>query len=123
MFSMASRTLEIMVISCEDTQNNQKHVKKNPLCRTKTDKDGGSYPCWNEKHNVDIPMHAWFIIVEVQCKTSARDKTLGMERIPVSDFIGGFVPRNYLHFLSYRLRDSNGEWNGIINVSIKAKVP
>ncbi|KAG2725110.1 hypothetical protein I3760_01G051200 [Carya illinoinensis] len=133
MFSMASSTLEITVISGEDIRNNRKPVKKNafavirtdsqPLCRTEMDKDGGSYPYWNEKHNVEIPQHARFITVEVQCKTSVGDKTLGMARIPVSDFVGGFVPQSYLHFLSYRLRNSNEERNGIINVSVKAKVP
>lgn len=68
-------------------------------------------------------MHARFITVEVQCKTSMGNKTVGVARVPVSDFVGEYVPQSYLHFLSYRLRDYKGEKNGIINISVRAKVP
>ena len=68
-------------------------------------------------------MHAQFITLQVQCKTSLGDKTVGTARIPVSDFVGGYVPESYLHFLSYRLRDHNGERNGIVNISVRVKVP
>lgn len=129
-----SRTLEVTVISGENLRTNRKPVKKNAfvviqtdsankVCTTKMDADGGSYPSWNEKVVVDVPMHARFITVEVQCKTSGGNKTVGVARVPISDFVGGHVPQSYLHFLSYRLRDYKGERNGIINISVKAKVP
>jgi Ca2+-dependent lipid-binding protein len=129
-----SRTLEVTVISGENLRTDRKPVKKNAfvtiqtdsnkVCTTKMDADGGSYPSWNEKLVVDVPMHARFITVEVQCKTSTGgNKTVGVARIPISDFVGGHVPQSYLHFLSYRLSDYKGERNGIINISVKAKVP
>nr|WNH14556.1 BON1 [Betula platyphylla] len=128
-----SRTLEVTVISGENLRTNRKPVKKNTfvvirtdsnnVCTTKMDADGGSYPSWNEKLVVDVPLHVRFITVEVQCKTSVGNKIVGVARIPISDFVGGYVPQSYLHFLSYRLRDSKGEGNGIINISVRAKIP
>lgn len=128
-----SRTLEVTVISGENLRTNRRPVKKNTfvvirtdsnnVCTTKMDADGGSYPSWNEKLVVDVPLHVRFITVEVQCKTSVGNKIVGVARIPVSDFVGGYVPQSYLHFLSYRLRDYKGERNGIINISVRAKVP
>lgn len=128
-----SRTVEITVISGEDLRNNRKPIKKNAFvvirtdsqnsCKTDMDTEGGSYPAWKQKLVVDIPMHAQFITLEVQCKTSMGDKTVGTARIPVSDFVGGYIPDNYLHFLSYRLRDYSGERNGIVNISARVKVP
>ncbi|KAL0379570.1 UNVERIFIED_CONTAM: hypothetical protein Sangu_0021300 [Sesamum angustifolium] len=59
-----------------------------------------------------------FLTVEVHSPANI----VGTANIPVSDFAGGFLPANYLSFLSYRLRDANGEKNGIINLSVKVKV-
>ncbi|KAA8520594.1 hypothetical protein F0562_014850 [Nyssa sinensis] len=90
---------------------------------TKVDTEGGSHPEWNEKLVVDMPVHAHSVTVEVQCKTNSGNKVIGAARIPVSDFVGGYTPENYLHFLSYRLRDDRGERNGIINLSVRVKMP
>lgn len=35
------------------------------------------------------------------------------------DFIGDYTPEKYMHFLSYRLRDAQGQKNGIVNVSVR----
>lgn len=88
---------------------------------TEPDKEGGSRPCWNQKFVVDMPANGKFITVEVQCKGSSH--SIGTAKIPVSDFVGGFTPESYVHFLSYRLRDSYGERNGIVNLSVKVKLP
>lgn len=92
---------------------------------TKMSTEGGSYPSWNQKLVIDLPMHERFITVQVQCKTSSGNKCIGFTKIPVSDFMGGYVPWNYMHFLSYRLRDAQWEKKGIINVSVRvlSKVP
>ncbi|CAI9781565.1 unnamed protein product [Fraxinus pennsylvanica] len=129
----SSRTIEITVISGEDLRVNRRQpVKKNTFVivqtfssrTTKMDTDGGSYPVWNEKLVMELPMHANFINVSVQCKAfSSGNKLIGTARIPVSDFSGGYLPENYLSFLSYRLRDRNGEKNGIINLSVKVIGP
>ncbi|XP_060169142.1 BON1-associated protein 2 [Lycium barbarum] len=132
--SSFSRVLEITVISGENLHENRKQpVKKNAFVNIKTDnsscnvqttrmdKEGGSFPAWNEKLIVDLPMHARHLTVEVQCKNSSGIKTVGIARVPTSDFIGGFLPEDYLHFLSYRLRDVKGEKNGIINFSVRVK--
>ena len=128
-----SRTLEINVISAEKLQLNRKSIKQNVfvcvqsdptnICTTKMDTERGSYPSWKEKLKLDMPLHASFLTVEVKCKTSTGIKSVGTARIPVSDFIGGYVPENQLHFLSYRLWDSKVRRNGIINVSVRVKSP
>ncbi|XP_010255486.1 PREDICTED: BON1-associated protein 2 [Nelumbo nucifera] len=129
-----SLELEINVISAEDLRLRHRSIKKNAFVvvrtdshnyrSTRVDTEGGSYPYWNEKLNLALPNSAKFITVEVQCKTaSGRARSVGTASIPVSDFIGDYTPAYYLHFLSYRLREQNGERNGIVNLSIRTLVP
>lgn len=129
-----SRTVEITILSAENLQMNKKPIRGNTFVRvqsdassdtsaTKVDSEGGSYPSWNEKLVMDAPLHARFITVEVKCKTSSTgSKSVGVARIPVSDFVGGYVPENQLHFLSYRLWDGKVRRNGVVNVSVRVKV-
>lgn len=120
------------MISAEDLLLTQtRRVKKNAFViirtdsnvqeqRTSVDKEGGSYPAWNEKVMMEFPMHARFVMVEVRCRTmSGGNRIIGSAKIPVTDFVGGFLPENHLHFLSYRLRDVGGGRNGIINLSLR----
>lgn len=90
---------------------------------TKVDALGGSYPAWDEKLAMKLPMHVTFITLEVQCRTcsGSGDRLVGRATLPVSDFIGGYVPENHLTFLSYLLRDARGIKSGIINVSVRVK--
>ncbi|MQK22030.1 hypothetical protein EI013_27060, partial [Escherichia coli] len=87
------------ILSAENLRMNRKSIKKNAfvtvqseasndVSTTKVDSEGGSYPSWNEKFVMDMPLHARFITAEVKCKTSTGIKSVGMTRIPVSDFIG-----------------------------------
>lgn len=95
-------------------------VRSDPFNSRSTgmDSDGGSYLAWNEKlAPMELPANARFITVEAHSGT----KLIGAANIPVSDFAGGFLPLNYLSFLSYRLRDANGCKNGILNLSVKVK--
>ncbi|XP_004510853.1 BON1-associated protein 2-like [Cicer arietinum] len=130
-----SRSIEITIISSENLQENKKALKGNTfvtvqcdgnrdeMSTTKVDSEGGSYPSWNEKLVMDVPLHARFITIEVKCKTRGNSSSsIGMARIPVSDFIGGYVPENQLQFLSYRLWDNKVSRNGIVNISIRVKV-
>ncbi|XP_021631184.1 BON1-associated protein 2 [Manihot esculenta] len=128
------RTLEITLLSCEDLRIHRKWVKKNTYvmvrtdhlnyCTSKLDTEGGAYPSWNQKLTLDMPVHEPFITLEVHCKTASGDRTIGTARMSSTDFMGGYLPLNYLNFLSYRLRDAKGERNGIINVSVKViKLP
>ncbi|BAU00377.1 BON1-associated protein [Vigna angularis] len=135
-----SRTVEVTVLSAENLQMNKKPVRGNTFVTvhsdagtdagavTKVDSEGGSYPSWNDKVVVNVPLHARFITVEVKSKTTSSSSSLtgsnsvGVARIPVSDFIGGYVPENQLHFLSYRLWDGNVKRNGVINISVRVKV-
>ncbi|XP_047162440.1 BON1-associated protein 2-like [Vigna umbellata] len=133
-----SRTVEVTVLSAENLQMNKKPLRGNTFVTvhsdastdagavTKVDSEGGSYPSWNEKVVVNVPLHARFITVEVKSKTSSSStgsNSIGVARIPISDFIGGYVPENQLHFLSYRLWDGNVRRNGVINISVRVKVP
>ncbi|KAI3444596.1 hypothetical protein Pfo_001261 [Paulownia fortunei] len=124
----SSKVIEITVVSAEGLLVNRRQpVKKNVSITVKTDpfnsrstgvdSEGGSYPAWNEKLVMDLPVHARFITVEA----NSGSRIIGTANIPVSDFAGGHLPENYLSFLSYRLRGANGEKNGIINLSVKVK--
>lgn len=129
----ASRVVEITVLSGEELKVNwRKPAKKNAFVvvrtdancqRTRVDTEGGSNSTWNEKMVMDLPAHANFVTVEVHCKVSSGDRVIGTARIPVSDFSGGSTPEGFLHFLSYRLRDDKGLRNGIVNLSVRVKVP
>ncbi|BFG21875.1 hypothetical protein CerSpe_081490 [Prunus speciosa] len=129
-----SRKLEITVISAENLQLDRKPIKKNASATVRAEKEsqfrttdmdteGGAYPKWNEKLVLDLPLHARSLTVEIHCKTSYGVRTIGTAKIPVSDFVGGFVPEGYLHFLSYRLRNNRGERNGIVNISVRMQAP
>ncbi|KAF8026996.1 hypothetical protein BT93_E0041 [Corymbia citriodora subsp. variegata] len=129
------RALEITLISAESIRLNKKPVKNAFVavraepgheCSTKPALDKGTNPQWNEKLIVDLPLHVAFITLEVKCKSSSGSyKVVGGATVPVSDFAGALgTPEGYVHFLSYRLRDSNGvRTDGIINISAKMPVP
>lgn len=128
-----TRIVEISILSAEDLRINGKPIRKNAFVsvqadpsnvrETKMDTEGGGYPSWREKLVVDVPLNASFIIAEVKCKTLTGIKSVGTARVPVSDFVGGYVPENQLHFLSYRLWDSKIRRNGVLNISVRVKVP
>ncbi|XP_030466393.2 BON1-associated protein 1-like [Syzygium oleosum] len=128
------RSLEVTVISGEDLRINNRPIKNNAFVTvkadsccspsshdsTKPDARGESYPYWNEKLHVELPAGSRYVVAEVRRRSSsAEDSLVGTARIPVSDFIGGYTPENYLHFLSYRLKDAKGLRNGIINISVR----
>ncbi|KAJ6334908.1 hypothetical protein OIU77_024970 [Salix suchowensis] len=129
----ASRTLEITILSAENLSLNRKSIKKNAYVIARVDPtnfgsttagfEGGSNPSWNEKLALDMSFQTRFITLEVKCKTSSGDRVVGTASLPLSDILGDYTPESCLHFLSYRLRDSRGEKNGIINVSARVKVP
>ncbi|KAL0428916.1 UNVERIFIED_CONTAM: hypothetical protein Sradi_0517600 [Sesamum radiatum] len=117
--------IEVTVISAEGLLLHRNHpLKENTFVLVRSDpfisRSTGmaTHPQWNQKLVMELPPHARFLTVEVH----SRSKIVGTANIPVSDFMGGFLPENYLSFLSYRLRDANGEKNGIVNLSVKVKV-
>ncbi|XP_076909864.1 BON1-associated protein 2-like [Bidens hawaiensis] len=131
-----SRALELTIISAESLSlKGKRSVKKNAYAVVKTqrgdhfatgmDPENGAYPSWNHKFSIHMPMHEPLFTLEVRCNYSScgGDHAIGSVRVPVSDFTAVYFPCNYLHFLSYRLRDRYGERNGIINLSVKVKQP
>ncbi|KAG6582594.1 BON1-associated protein 2, partial [Cucurbita argyrosperma subsp. sororia] len=134
--NISSRTIEITVISGENLQVRGKLIKsdvfvtvrsdlhnKNDSVSTKIDRDAAGFPRWNEKLVVDLPMHSRFLVVEVCRRSSGRKiNIVATARVPVADFIAGYLPENHLQFLSYRLRDEKGERNGIVNLSVRVKM-
>ncbi|KAL5565548.1 hypothetical protein UlMin_028712 [Ulmus minor] len=126
-----SRTIEVTILSAENLRLDRRSIKKNAFAVVRTDAntfqtteidtEGGSYPKWNEKFFLQLP-HAPSMTVELHCKTAFGNRNIGTAMVPVSDFIGGYVPENHLHFLSYRLRNYKGERNGIVNISVRTKV-
>jgi Ca2+-dependent lipid-binding protein len=129
-----SQTIEITILSAENLQENNKAIKgntfvtiqcdgsNNEVSTTKLDSEGGSYPTWNEKLVIDVPLHARSVTIEVKYKTRGSSSSVGMARIPVSDFLGGYVHENQLQFLSYRLWDNRVRRNGVVNISVKVKM-
>ncbi|XP_028960635.2 BON1-associated protein 2-like [Malus domestica] len=128
------RTLEITVISLENLQLDQKPIKTNASVTVRIDTnsqfrttiidtEGDAYPLWNEKLVLELPMHSKSTTVGVQCKTAYGVRMFGTATVLASDFVGAYVPESYLHFLSYRLRDYKGERNGVINISVRMRVP
>ncbi|GFP93036.1 bon1-associated protein 2 [Phtheirospermum japonicum] len=130
----SSRSIEVTVISAEGLLVSRKQpVKKNAFVvvrsdpfnsgSTGMDREGGSYPVWNQKLVMELPVNARFLTVEAHSGSrligAANIPVIGAANIPVTDFGGGRLPENYLSFLSYRLRDGNGGKNGIINLSVK----
>ncbi|KAF8088289.1 hypothetical protein N665_0546s0021 [Sinapis alba] len=133
-YSRSKRSLEIELISAEGLKVNRKPVKRKTFGVIRIDQEthhtceeyeqGGSYPIW--KHRIKTEMavdgSVRFISVEVSYRTSGGAvKNVGVAKIPVTDFIGGFAPQGHLNFLSYRLRDEYGDKSGIVNVSIMVK--
>ncbi|XP_061340167.1 BON1-associated protein 2-like [Gastrolobium bilobum] len=130
-----SRTLEVTVLSAEDLRVNGKLPTKNVYVVVRAESItshttamkadcGGGFHSWNEKFLVNLATHARSITFEVKCKTQMGViKDVGVARIALSDFLGGFVPDNCLQFLSYRLRDFDGLRNGIINFSVRVVAP
>ncbi|KAK3428722.1 BON1-associated protein 1 [Eucalyptus grandis] len=134
MANAQNRSLEVTIISGEDLRINDRPIKNNAFVTvkansrcspssqdsTKPDARGESYPYWDEKLHMELPTGSRYVVVEVRRRSSsAGDKLVGTAWIPVSDFIGDYTPENYLHFLSYRLRDAKGLRNGIINISVR----
>ena len=128
-----SKTLELTVLNAQNLTVDRKPVTKDTYVVVRTESlnccttgmaaedDGRS--SWNEKFYLEMPMHARSLTFEVYYKNSVGATIIGVARIAVSDFLGGDVPESNLQFLSYRLRDSQGRINGIINFSVAVKTP
>ncbi|KAL5727608.1 hypothetical protein ACHQM5_000787 [Ranunculus cassubicifolius] len=131
--SSLSCSLEITILSAEDLRMNGRPVKKkktfvtietgqNNAQSTSTSSTGGSHPSWNEKLQFSLLCNSIENIkLIMKCKTSSGVKVIGSVCIPLSDFLEDYVPPNCLHFLSYRLREHDGDRNGIVNISIRVK--
>ncbi|KAF9617559.1 hypothetical protein IFM89_037371 [Coptis chinensis] len=125
----SSRLLEIKIISAEDLRIDSRSTKKNAfvtirtaankLISTSMDSEGGSYPSWHENFELPLPHNVNHISLDVKCMNGSTVRTIGSASIPCSDFLEDWVPPNCLHFLSYRLRDSDGKRNGIVNLCIR----
>ena len=132
--SIASRTLEITVISGENihvTEDAYVVVRGESLnCyTTKTMKDNddcgknSSFLSWNEKFLLNMPLHARSITFEVQCKKFKSVRPIGVARIAVSDILNGAELENCSRILSYKLRDWEGRQNGVIHFGVRVVMP
>lgn len=131
--TMHYSSLEMTIISAENLYISKKQrVKELSVvirggsgdeCTTKMPTESGDGALtWNEKVDIKLPENAGFVFMEVYCRySSGKGKLVGASRVSVKDILGGFVPTNHLQFLSYRLRDSDGDRNGIINISVRVK--
>ncbi|PHT53495.1 BON1-associated protein 2 [Capsicum baccatum] len=91
-----------MAISYENLLDNRKQpIKKNAFVNIKTK----STTCNEQTKKMD----------------KEGNKTVGIAKVPTFDFIGGFLSEDYLHFLSYGLRNEKGEKNGLISFFVMVK--
>ncbi|MED6158431.1 hypothetical protein PIB30_032754 [Stylosanthes scabra] len=77
------------------------------------------YPSWNQKFSMEVePSTCRFISIEVRHKKwfGYSSGSVGMAHVPVSELFGA-------QFLSYRLWDSKGQRNGIIDFSARVRPP
>uniref|UniRef100_A0A7N0T446 C2 domain-containing protein n=1 Tax=Kalanchoe fedtschenkoi TaxID=63787 RepID=A0A7N0T446_KALFE len=124
----SSKILEVTLISCEGlTISRKKSLKRNArgvirvppsmeVFSTNLDKEGGAHPRWNEKFTMEMPPRAAGFDVEV---CDGFGKVIGAARVPATDFSSGVLPDGHLNFLSYRLRERSGKFNGVVNVSVR----
>ncbi|KAK4571692.1 hypothetical protein RGQ29_030204 [Quercus rubra] len=123
--------LEMTIISAEELNLGPCPLKKNTFvtvhsglqhhATTNIDKQGSSYPSWNEKFDIQLPRTVQYIATEVKRQTLLGNVMIGMVNLPVTDFTKGYAAANHIHFLSYVLRDRYGVRKGIINLSIRVK--
>ncbi|RWW87542.1 hypothetical protein BHE74_00003629, partial [Ensete ventricosum] len=124
-------TVEITIISAEELRHGRRPLDKGAFVAVRSgsdthsqvatgvDRDGGGYPCWNEKLTMTLPPSARSMSVGVYCRSkmgAGAARAVAAAEVPVSDFLW---LEDYLHLLSYKLRDSNGVGNGIINFSVR----
>ncbi|KAH9618251.1 hypothetical protein KSS87_001655 [Heliosperma pusillum] len=130
----SSISLEIKIRYVEDMTVGKKLIRKNVFVVISTedardqvstrlceDGDNNTNPTWNEKLTTTVPFNTKFLMLDVRQRTRSKEKSIAVARVPISDFIGDYTPQNYLHFLSYRMRDLQGEPNGIINFCVNVK--
>ncbi|CAL9165084.1 unnamed protein product [Musa hybrid cultivar] len=124
-------TVEITIISAEELRRGRRPLDKGAFVAVRSgsdthgqvatgvDRDGGGYPCWNEKLTMTLPPSARSLSVGVYCRSkmgAGSACAVAAAEVPVSDFLW---LEDYLHLLSYKLRDRNGVGNGIINFSVR----
>lgn len=125
-------TIEITIVSAEELRRSGNtpafvavrpggcgDVHSSQTVVTGIDRDGGGYPRWNAKMRLGLPPSSRSITVEVCCRprgAGGRARRVAAAEVPVSDFRW---PEDYLHLLSYRLRDADGRGNGIVNFSVR----
>ncbi|KAF7814692.1 BON1-associated protein 2-like [Senna tora] len=120
-----SHIVEITILSAEDLRTKRRHARsggvfvcvESPKESRTTEEDPEGR--WKQKLEIEVPADAGFITAEVKERSGSlmRDiSSIGMAKIPVSDFVGGYVPQDQVQFLSYRLWDRKCRRNGIINV-------
>ncbi|KAL6004510.1 hypothetical protein ACLOJK_005063 [Asimina triloba] len=137
--------LELTIVSAEDLRMRNRPIEKNAYATVRThdqnrqsttlDLSGGSFPSWNETLHLELGLgspasssaaqssYSSSIVLEVHCRVGSQIKTVGTTRIPLSDVFRDYVPAHLMHFMSYRLKDSEGRRNGIINLKFRMVGP
>ncbi|KAL5724904.1 hypothetical protein ACHQM5_008111 [Ranunculus cassubicifolius] len=114
-------SVELTIISAEDLHINGRPVEKTTFVTIETECNNSQSTRWNEKLQLSLPQNVNHLRLYVKCKRASSVRTIGSVSIPLSDFLEDYVPPNCLHFLSYRLREHDGDRNGIVNLSIRVK--
>ncbi|KAJ0976214.1 hypothetical protein J5N97_018179 [Dioscorea zingiberensis] len=132
---MASRTLEITLISAKGLKN-VNHVSKMAVYaivsidgdsrtaqRTTADQNGGTNPSWNATVRVPVPAddpsrHVVHVILRTERALGDRD--VGEVHIPLKEFFSCSGDANNPRFISYQVRKpSSGKAKGVLNLSFK----
>ncbi|KAJ0976250.1 hypothetical protein J5N97_018215 [Dioscorea zingiberensis] len=133
--SMASRTLEITLISAKDLKDVNLFSKmevyavvsidgdRRTAQRTTADRNGGTNPSWNATIRVPLPADdpsRHVVHVTLRAERALGDRDVGEVHIPLKEFFSGSGDAKTPQFISYQVRKpSSGKAKGVLNLSFK----
>ncbi|KAH7655000.1 C2 domain-containing protein [Dioscorea alata] len=131
---MASRTLDITLISAKDLKDVNLFSKmevyavvsidgnRRNVQRTTPDRHGGANPAWNATLRLPLPpddpaRHA--VVIVLRAERALGDRDVGEVHIPLTEFLSGSGGGKTPQFVSYQVRKPSGKAKGVLNISFK----
>ncbi|KAM0951115.1 putative C2 domain-containing protein [Dioscorea sansibarensis] len=131
---MASRTLDITLISAKDLKDVNLFSKmevyavvsidgdRRSVQRTTPDRHGGSNPAWNATLRLPLPPDdpaRHVVVIVLRAERALGDRDVGEVHIPLKEFLSGSGDAKPPQFVSYQVRKPSGKAKGVLNLSFK----
>ncbi|XP_039115327.1 protein SRC2-like [Dioscorea cayenensis subsp. rotundata] len=131
---MASRTLEITLISAKDLKDVNLFSKmevyavvsidgdRRSVQRTTPDRHGGTNPAWNATLRLPLPPDdpaRHVVVIVLRAERALGDRDVGEVHIPLTEFLSGSGDGKTPQFVSYQVRKPSGKGKGVLNISFK----